>query len=179
MKKIIAAVRKEDDFNKALKSEVEFIFDLNPDLLTLKEKTKAAHANQKKLYIHIDLATGIGKDRSGIMFAKNCGVDGIISTRVNIIKIAREVGIFTVQRFFIVDSHSIDTTIDAVKSSKADMIEVMPGIAVKSIQRLCGVLSLPIIAGGLIDNGDEVAAALENGAAAVSTGESGLWNTEI
>lgn len=178
MKHIIAAVRKEDEFIEALKSNVDLIFDLNPDLLTLKRKTDAVHESGKKICIHLDLATGIGKDRSGILYAKKCGVDGIISTRVNIIKTAREVGVFTVQRFFIVDSHSVDTTIDAVKASKADMIEVMPGVATKSINKLSNVLSVPIIAGGLIENINEVMDAINSGATAVSTGKAELWNAE-
>jgi hypothetical protein len=43
------------------------------------------------------------------------GVDGIISTRTNIIKFARQEGLTTVQRFFIVDSHSVDTTVELVQ----------------------------------------------------------------
>ncbi len=179
MKHIIAAVRKDEEFKNALSTSVDLIFDLNPDLITVKQKIDEAHSNGKKLYIHLDLANGIGKDKSGILYAKNSGVDGIISTRVNIIKTARELGLFTVQRFFIVDPLSVDTTIEAAKASKTDMIEVMPGIATKSIQKLSGVLSVPIIAGGLIENETEVVSAIKSGAAAVSTGNELLWNSGV
>lgn len=110
------------------------------------------------------------------MYAKNAGVDGVLSTRVNIIKAARECGVFTVQRFFIVDSHSVDTTVEAVKASKADMIEVMPGIIPKVIKRLRKMVDVPIIAGGIIDNMEEVEDIIESGAAAVSTGKEELWS---
>jgi len=172
---IIAAVRNSEEFDKAVESESSIIFDLSPDLFSLSKRVKKAHESGKKLFIHIDLATGIGKDKSGIQFAKNAEVDGIISTRVNIIKLAREIGIFTVQRFFIVDSHSIDTTIDAVKSSKPDMIEVMPGVLGKIIEDLKKRTDIPIIAGGLIETEQEIEDAIRHGAFAVSTGKKELW----
>ena len=172
---VIAAVRTDDEFEKTLNSKVEAVFDLSPDLMTISKKVKKAHDVGKKFFVHMDLATGIGKDRSGLMFARHIGVDGIISTRVNIIKMARELGLFTVQRFFIVDSHSIDTTIDSIKASKADMIEIMPGIVFKVIEDLHQRIDTPIIAGGLIEYTDEVASALTAGAAAVSTGNERLW----
>ena len=98
--KVIAAVRTDAEFDKALLSDVEAVFDLSPDLMTISKKVKKAHNEGKKLFIHMDLATGIGKDKSGLVFARHIGVDGIISTRGIIIKLARELELFTVQRFF-------------------------------------------------------------------------------
>ena len=126
-------------------------------------------------FIHIDLAAGIGKDESGLSFLKNIGIDGIISTRVNIVKLAHKFGLFTVQRFFIVDSHSVDTTVEAIKSSKPDMIEIMPGIVTKVIKSLCSKVDIPIIAGGLIETPEEVSEILDSGASAVSTARHSLW----
>ena len=171
---VIAAV-KNDIFDKALSSKVEWIFDLSPDISTIKFRATLAHTKGKRYFIHFDLADGVGKDRSGILFAKGLGVDGIISTRVNIIKLAREAGLFTVQRFFIVDSHSIDTTLDGIKAAKPDMIEIMPGTVSKVIKKLSPEVCVPIIAGGLIESKEEVCLALECGASAVSTSRSELW----
>ena len=173
---VIAAVRYENDFENALKSKTDFIFDLSPDILSLEARINSAHKAGKKLFIHIDLANGIGKDKSGILYAKDRGVDGIISTRVNIIKTARECGLFTVQRFFIVDSHSVDTTVEAAKTSKPDMIEVMPGIMTKVISDLKNKLDIPIIAGGLIETSLEAKEVFESGGFAISTGKTDLWN---
>ncbi len=172
---IIASIRNEEEFKKALESKSNTIFDLNSDIMNLSSRVVASHAAGKKLFIHIDLATGIGKDKSGIQFAKEMGVDGIISTRVNIIKNARELGLTTVQRFFIIDFHSVDTTVDFVKSSRPDTIEVMPGIATKSIRKIREMVSVPIIASGLIESHNEINKVLECGAIAISTGNQELW----
>lgn len=172
---VIAAIRTKKELETALDSETDVIFDLNPDLFSLAENVRKAHEKNKKLYVHIDFASGIGKDKMGIQFVKKMGVDGIISTRVNIIKLAREEGIFTIQRFFIVDSRSVDTTAESLKASKPDMIEIMPGILPKVIADLKEKAGIPIIAGGLIETKEEVLEALDSGATAVSTGKKELW----
>ena len=177
-KKIIAATRSDAEFISAIESNIEIIFDLDCDIMSLSKKLKKAHENGKRLFVHVDLASGIGKDQSGIIFLKKMGIDGVISTKVNIIKLAREAGLRTVQRFFIVDSKSVQTTIEAVRSSRPDMIEIMPATVGKVISRLCRELPIPIIAGGLIENETEAKTALDCGAAAVSTGQISLWNGE-
>lgn len=172
---ILPATRSDEEFLHALQCAPKVIFDLNPDLMNVSAKLKKAHDAGKKLFIHLDLAKGIGKDESGIRFLKRIGLDGVITTKVNITKMARESGLCTVQRFFIVDSHSIETTVDAVKSSKPDMIEIMPGTVYKIIARLKKMIDIPIIAGGLLENEEEIREALNSGAAAISTGRSELW----
>lgn len=173
---IIAAVRSENELENALKSDVDIIFYLSPSLFTIKEIVKKIHDTNKKVFIHIDLAEGIGKDKSGIKFCKDVGVDGIISTKINMIREAKELGLTTVQRFFIIDSHSIDTTVETLKNSKADMIEIMPGVVYKVIKKLKTKLNIPVISGGLIDEKPEIYEALKSGASAISTGKQILWN---
>ncbi len=172
---IIAAARNEQELEAAIGARVKKIFWLNPSILTLEKYVGLVHAAGKKIYLHIDLAEGVGKDKAGLTYVKNAGVDGIISTRVNIIKAAKELDLFTVQRFFIVDSHSVDTTVEAIKSSKADMIEIMPGIVTKVVADLKSRLSIPIIAGGLIETRKELEEATKSGASAISTSKQELW----
>lgn len=172
---IIAAVRNDEEFDKALLSGTSAVFLLYADILELEKCAKKAHDKAKKLFVHIDLTTGLGKDKSGIEFAKKAGIDGIISTKASLIKNAKESGLETVQRFFIVDSRSIDTTLETLKSAKPDMIEVMPGVAPKVISKLKQKTDTPIIAGGLIETKEEVLTAIKAGASAISTGISALW----
>lgn len=177
--KIIPATRSDEEFLAALKSVPTVIFDLDPDLMNVSAKVKKAHEASKKYLVHVDLAKGIGKDESGLRFLKRIGVDGIISTKVNVIKMARECGLFTVQRFFIVDSHSVHTTVDSVKSSKPDVIEIMPGTICKVVERISDMINIPIIAGGLIETEQEIKDALERGAISASTGRRELWRDDI
>lgn len=177
--RVIAATRTDEEFLLVLSNGPSVVFDLSPDLMSISAKLKKAHEAGKKYLLHVDLAKGLGKDEVGIRFLKRIGVDGVISTKVNIIKMARECGLYTVQRFFIVDSHSVQTTVDAVRSSKPDMIEIMPGPVFKVIGRLKDKIDTPIISGGLIESSDEVFGAIEHGATAVSTANPELWNIKI
>lgn len=170
---IISAVRN-DMFEEAVNSPCKLVFLLDADILSIKERIEKLHSQNKKAFVHIDLASGIGKDGSGIEFLKNCGADGIISTKIGVIRIAKEKGMSTVQRIFALDSQGVFGAIDSVKQANPDFIEVMPGIAFKVVERI-SVMRIPVIAGGLIDSKAEVFSALDVGAIAVSTGKKELW----
>ena len=172
---IFAAVRNDEQFKAAAMSGVKTIFYLSPNIKSLQKHADAAHKFNKKLFIHLDMAEGIGKDKFGVEFAAQCGVDGIISTRSNIIKMAKEQALITVQRFFAVDSQAVHASIDTAKNTKPDMIEIMPGIAENAIRSIARSLDIPIIAGGLVGSIGEAERAIKSGAVAVSTGCAELW----
>lgn len=170
---VIAAV-PNSLLGRALDSPVEIIFDLKVSLLEAEGAIAMAHAAGKKIFIHIDLADGIGKDRAGIDYLAQKGVDGIISTRAPLIRYGNEVGLVTVQRFFALDSKGVDCIGDMLESTKPGLIEIMPGISSKVIRRF-NKQGVPIIAGGLIETKQEITEALKNGAEAISTGKEELW----
>ena len=179
MNKVIATVTCEETFSCALNADVEIIFDISSNIMTISDRVERAHSVGKRYFLHIDLAEGIGKDKYGLLFVKRLGVDGIISTKTMMIKTANEVGLSTVQRFFMVDTQSIETTGKALVASKAEMIEILPGNVSKVIARLRALTDVPIIAGGLIETVEEIQEAIKNGAAAISTGKSGLWTVTV
>jgi len=175
MGKIIAAARSNDELFAATESKVDIIFMLAPNIEEIEKQAEKVHKSGKKLFIHLDLAEGIGKDEYGIRYVKKAGVDGIISTRTNIIKLAKKEGLLTVQRFFIVDSQSVYTTLESAKSSKADMVEVMPGVVPKVIEKLKNELTAFVVAGGLIETREEIDDAINAGATVISTGKQEFW----
>lgn len=173
--RVIAAVKDENTMQTACRSNVSMIFDLAPKIDELEERVELCKASGKILFIHIDMAEGLGKDKAGLKYAKDKGIAGIISTRSTLIKQAQELGLKTVQRMFILDSQSLETGIEMIKT-KPDMIEIMPGvISPKVIKRICTKANFPVIAGGLIETDEEVEAAIKAGVVAVSTGKEELW----
>lgn len=175
-RKVAAAVRTEEDFKAALESKVDVIFLLYADLLTIEGQISKAHNAGKKIFIHMDFAEGIGKDRVGMDFLKQKGTDGILTTKVGMIKQAKEIGLITVQRFFIVDSHSVDTAVDSIRIAKPDIVEIMPGVVCKKIVEFARRVKTPILVGGLLECEEDVDNALEAGARGVSTADRKLWN---
>jgi len=170
---VIAAI-SNDRWEAALASPAQVLFYLSADLLTVAQRVAQAHEKGKLLLVHMDLAEGIGKDRTGIRYLAQCGADGIISTRAQIIRMAKEQNLLTVQRFFALDSKGMESIEDMLRSSSPDLMEIMPGVIAKAITRFSSG-NVPVIAGGLIQTKQEVTEALGSGAAAVSTGCEALW----
>ena len=170
---VIPAVH-ENKFAKALSSPCEVIFLLGVNILTVAQHITAAHEKGKLLFIHIDLSEGIGKDEAGIKYLASLGCDGIISTRAQIIKYAKREGLFTVQRFFTLDSQGLESISDMLSTTSPDTIEIMPGVISKTVKRFVDT-GIPVIAGGLVETKDEVTGALSAGAVCVSTGKEELW----
>lgn len=172
---VIAAVRSEHDLACALQSDIQCVFLLDSNIMTLGERIARAHAAGKLLFVHMDFAEGIGKDASGVTYLASQGVDGIISTRSHIIAAAKKNGISSVQRFFMIDSRSVDTALESLRQVQPDMIELMPALVYKSIARMKKNIRIPVIAGGLLETKDEIFSALNVGADMVSTANHALW----
>ena len=173
--KIFAAVRTDEGLDAALQTGVETIFMQATNIEVVGAQIEKAHKAGKKLFIHIDITDGVGKDEYGIKFLQKLGADGIISTRTNIIKQAKKMGIATCQKFFIVDTHSLSTTIDSIKAGKPDMIEVMPGLVSKVIKKIKEESDTFIISGGLLTTEEEIQQAFNDGAMGVSTSIRSFW----
>ena len=170
---VIAAVTDEK-WQQALCSPAQVIFYLSANLLTVEEKVRQAHEAEKYVMVHLDLAEGIGRDRSGLRFLAQCGVDGIISTRAQLIRLAKEQGLITVQRFFALDSKGMESIEEMLRNTNPHLMEIMPGVIEKAIRRF-RKSGIAVIAGGLIETKQEVTDALGAGATAVSTGQKELW----
>lgn len=170
---VIAAIQ-QDGLQAALESPVQIIFHLGVDIMSVADVIRQVHNAGKYIFIHLDLAEGIGKDRAGVRYLAQCGADGVISTKAQLIRYAKEHGLYAVQRFFALDSKGMESIEDMVGNTNPHLMEIMPGVISKAIRRFSAG-PIPVIAGGLIQTKNEVTDALGCGAAAVSTGQSSLW----
>lgn len=171
---VIAAIR-DDKWDAALSSPADVLFYLSAELMTVERRICQAHEAGKAIFVHLDLAEGIGKDKAGIRFLAQCGADGIISTRAQLIRLAKEQQMLTVQRFFALDSQGLESIDEMLERSAPHMMEIMPGVIGKVLRRFSKG-HIPVIAGGLIAEKAEVTQALSSGAVAVSTGCEALWD---
>ncbi len=171
----IIAATDSSGWEEAVNSKSKILFHLNADILTVEKEINKAKEADKYIFIHMDLVEGIGKDKKGIEWLYAKGADGIISTRNQLIRSAKEIGILAVQRFFILDSKGMHSIAETLESTSPDFIEIMPGVIPKAL-KLFENREIPVIAGGLIENKTEITSVLGNGAIAVSTGKKSLWN---
>ena len=130
--------------------------------------------------VHLDLITGLNNTKEiSVDFIKNSPqADGIITTKGNLIGRAKELGLYTVLRYFVIDSMALVNIEkqDRHGISQPDVIEILPGIVLpKIIKRVKDVSRVPVLAGGLISDRDDVMNALNNGVLAVSTTNEAVW----
>lgn len=174
---IIAAVRHREDVQSAAESPVEIVFLLCGELLNVREDIEKLHQAGKRVLVHMDLLGGIGRDSAAVDFlAEFAKPDGIISTRSQMIRRAKERNLLTVQRFFLLDSQSADMTAETAASARPDMAEIMPGICPRILTNLASRMKTPMIAGGMIERKEDILAALKAGAKGVSTSRKDLWD---
>ena len=173
---VIAAARTEVAVARAAESPVAAVFLLGGSIANLKSMVKRVHDGGKYAFLHIDLAEGLGRDDAAVEWCvRELNVDGLISTRPQLIRKASEMGIITIQRLFLMDSSSFAHGQRLLKNTPPDMAEVLPGIAPKAVRQLCAALNKPVIAGGMITERCEILEALDAGALAVSVSDERLW----
>jgi len=177
---IIAAVKNDEGLDTALTEDVEIIFVLYGDICSIPEIVKKIKKAGKVAMVHVDLITGLNNSKDVCLdFIKNnTEADGIITTKSNLIPHAKELELNTVLRYFILDSLALQNIEKQAKSQgvKPDIIEFLPGIVLpKMIRRINKVSRVPIIAGGLIADREDVMNALDAGALAISTTNEDVW----
>ena len=173
---IIPAIKDAESLEQCLKSDACVIFILFGDICNIAEIVERIKAEGKLAMVHMDLIAGLGSKEVSVDYIKErTKADGIITTKPMLAKHARELGLATVLRFFIIDSMAVDNTRKMLESFRPDMIEIMPGVMPKIIKSLRGSTSIPLIAGGLISEKKEVMELFEAGADAISTTRQELW----
>ena len=174
---VIAAVRNEEELEKAETSRVKIVFVLYGSILTLPNICRRLHEASKMVFIHVDMIEGLRGDMAGIEFIyRSASPSGIVSTRTNIIKFAKQLHLQTILRVFLLDSLSLQTGVKNILETNPDAVEIMPGIACRFIDEMERKVTVPVIAGGLIINKEQVLESLTNGAVAISTSKEDLWD---
>ncbi|MEX2104027.1 MAG: glycerol-3-phosphate responsive antiterminator [Bacilli bacterium] len=173
---VITAVQTPDDLEDALISNSNIIFFLTGTIMNLKHMVDRVKEKNKYVFLHMDFIEGIAADKSGIHYvAEVIQPTGIITTRNNLIRAAKDANLMAIQRLFLIDHNAIAKGVKVIEQCKPDAVEIMPGVMPKVIRMMTELTPLPIIAGGLVDTMEEIDEALKAGALAVSVGSKNLW----
>ena len=177
---VIAAVKNDAGLQAAVEmEEIQVIFVLYGDVCTIPEILERIKAAGKKAMVHIDLIAGLSAKEISVEFiARQTRADGIITTKPALVRRAKELGIFAVLRFFVIDSlalKNIENLEMQCGTSRPDFIEVLPGVMPKVLRKIAKVSRIPMIAGGLVTDREDVIQALSAGAVAVSTTNREVW----
>ena len=165
---VIAAVKDDPGLEKALLTDCCVIFLLYGTVCTVAGLVEQIKASGKLAMVHIDLIDGLSSTDVAVSFLReNTRADGVISTKPALVKAAKEQGLLAIQRFFLIDSLAL--------ANFRKYEQILPATMPKVIRKSTASCRLPIIAGGLISDKEDIMLALQNGAAAVSSTNQDVW----
>ncbi len=173
---VAAAMKSNDDMQVALESDAVLLFLLKGDAFQLAPFVAQAHQRRKGVVVHVDLVSGIGKDRAGIQYLRQMGVDAIITSRSQLVSAGRAEGLTTIQRLLLLDDSALDTGVRTIARAAPDVVEILPGIIFPDVaQTLQRLLPGPFIAGGFIRTAADVARVQAAGGILSSSSTYELW----
>lgn len=174
---IIMAIKDEKGLKACLKAHDEnVVFVLYGEVATIADITEQLKAAGKQVMVHMDLISGLSAREEAVDFiARYTKADGIISTRYEQIKRGKQLNLSTIYRIFVIDSKAL-SNLNRHIGDYADIVEILPGLMPKIISRMKKELNVPMIAGGLISDKEDVIQALDAGAIAISTTNEDVWN---
>lgn len=174
---VIAAINNLDNLDAALSSNSNVIFLNTGNIFNLKDVSNRVKAKNKSLFIYIDSIDGFSKDTWGLEYiAKNILLDGIITKKQNLVKLSKDMGIFTIKKIIIHDSLTLEYAKTTLKTLRPHAIDLSPGILLKIIKRVSEETMIPIIASGLIEEKQDIDKALKAGAIGISSSNAKIWN---
>lgn len=174
---VIAAVKDVSGLKICCANEdIKIVFILYGNLCSISEITNEVKTSGKIPVVHMDLIEGLSSKEISIDFIKmHTQADGIISTKPALIKRAKELGLYTILRVFVLDSMAYENIPKQIAYARPDAIEILPGLMPKVIKKICRSVKTPVIAGGLISDREEVLSALSAGAISVSSTNQSVW----
>ncbi|MFI7045008.1 glycerol-3-phosphate responsive antiterminator [Streptosporangium sandarakinum] len=129
----------------------------------------------KIVFVNMDSTPGLGHDPGALTYLKGIGAIGICSTRAAIIERANGLGLLAMQKVFVTDRSNLRRSLQSVARSQPDLVQLMPAIVLRYMERQARDLGVPYLAAGFVQGTQDVAEALHHGAAGVCTSDEGLW----
>ena len=172
---IIAAIKSWEGLEKSLKSECKVVFVLFGTICDIDQIVARIKDAGKVAIVHVDMIQGLSTKRVAVDFiAHNTRADGIISKKTHWWN-TKEMGLYAIQRTFVVDSIALDTLKKQIEMFRPDAVEIMPGVMPKILKIMREYTDIPLIAGGLLSDKKDVMAAFEAGTDAISATNEAVW----
>ncbi|WP_323706870.1 glycerol-3-phosphate responsive antiterminator [Mammaliicoccus vitulinus] len=175
-KYILPAIRSMKDMEKFFKMDYDRCVLLDTHIGHLQGILGQMKKHNKEVMLHIDLIKGLSNDEAAVEYViQQYKPHGVISTKSKIIKRAKKLNTLTILRVFILDSTALSRSIELIKQSDPDLVEVLPGVATKVIKEISDQTGKRIIAGGLINTEEEINLAIESGAQYITSSDVSIW----
>lgn len=174
---VIPAVKNDEWLHACKDSECGIVYILYGDICNIADIVQSIKDMGKLAIVHLDLIVGLSAKEISVDFIKKyTKTDGIISTKPNVIKRAKELEMFAIQRFYVMDALNYANVVKHVKTCNPDLVEILPAGLTKIIRYILEEVNIPMVASGLVLDKEDVMGALKAGAFAVSTTNRTVWD---
>lgn len=171
-----AAIVDDRQLAPALASDAPIVFVLRGNGLDLASTIRRIHDEDKLVAVHLDLVDGLRADHAGVVWLARLGADAIITSHGQLVATIRAEGAAAIQRLLLSRRGHLDQALGAIRRSRPDIVEVLPGVVLPAVRRLLGDFEPPLLAGGFVRTAEEVEAILAAGAIGVTTSTPALWS---
>jgi len=174
---IIAAVNSPEMLDIALLSPSRILYVLTGNPLDLPLMLARAKKCEKVCLVNLDFIDGLARDRHAVQFLAAHKVDGIVSTRFDVLKVAQQLNLITIQRTFAIDAAAVTAALKSLSQFQPDAMEILPAVAAPKVARRLQAAypKLRLIGGGLIETVKEIEDLFRGGIHSVSVSNPRLW----
>jgi len=174
---ITPALRKPEHLEQAIAAHGKIVYLLAGNPENCESLIQKILAGGKLPIVNLDLLNGFSRDKYAVNYLKRCGARGIISTHLEPLRHARAIGLYSIQRTFLLDSSAMDNISSQLKNTVSDAIEIMPAIvAPLMLERVRSISTeISVVGGGLVLTLKEAEELLSRGLDAVSISNPEMW----
>jgi len=160
----------------AVRDNLSGVFLLTGHIGVVKSYVELFLERQLPVFLHLEKIGGLSTDIHGLDYlAKVIRPTGIITTKTNVVKNAKKLGLLTIQRFFLVDTEGLENIAKSLNQIEPDVVELMPARIPEMIGKVKSFTALPVITGGLLFERSQALECLHHGAAAITSSKPELW----
>ena len=146
---VIAAVKDDDGLKKCLETDSSIVFILYGDICNIPQIVETVKSAGKIAMVHVDLIHGLSPKEIAIDFIHQyTKADGIISTKALLIKRAGELGLYTIHRFFVIDSMAYESISKTMRTGNRTALKFFLHLCQRSFKNSVNPLrfrSLPAV----------------------------------
>lgn len=175
---VIPSIRRLQDVEAAIASPCPLVLLSNVHIGNLEALACRLREADKRVVVHADLLGGFRPDREGIKLLKNMyRLDGVFSQSSQVVSAAQKCGLWAVQRVFLMDSRSLERSLEILAESHPDGIEVLPGVLASRFSTLFARWdsAATLMAGGMIASADDADTLFARGYRAITASSTALW----
>ena len=175
---IIPSIRDVKHLKYTQEAQCAKVLLSNAHIGNLKQLTENCHKNKQKVIVNHELIGGLGNDRIAFeMLKKLYRVDGVIGSNVSKLNQIQHMGLETIFRISLIDSHSVEMALRSLKGVNFTAVELRPYYhAVEFLPMFKEVFSGKFFAGGFINTEEKIKICQKAGFDGIMTSTKNLWS---